>query len=169
MQAQPVPQADDDDHPPPAGAVAIELVGLDAGTTATASVKATVALAALLTQQGHTGEARVRLVDDAAMTRLHREHKGLDSTTDVLTFDLAESDQLDADIVVCLEEARRQADARGIPVQHELLLYIVHGILHCLGENDDTDANAERMHAREDELLTAIGVGPVYSRPEQTP
>lgn len=112
------------------------------------------------------GEARVRVVDDADMARAHERYKDTPGTTDVLTFDLAEdpAEPLDADLLVCIDEARRQADARRIPVEHELLLYITHGILHCSGCNDHTPHAADLMHAREDQLLTAAGIGPVFSR-----
>ncbi|MEM9165631.1 MAG: rRNA maturation RNase YbeY [Planctomycetota bacterium] len=153
---------DGPDHPPSAETLVLEPLG-----DTTPEFRTLLgALAAALAEQGIRGEARVCVVDDAEVTRLHREHKGLDTTTDVLTFDLSEGDELDADITVCIDEARRQANARCHPVEHELLLYAVHGILHCLGENDDTDDNAKRMHTREDDLLTELGIGPIYAVPE---
>ncbi len=117
-----------------------------------------------------TGEVRVRLVNDAEMARLHERHTGVGGTTDVLTFDLRNraGDPLDTDLVVCVDEARRQADARGLTVEHELLLYIVHGILHC-GEHDDHDpAAAALMHQTEDRVLAALGLGAAYDRPVRT-
>jgi len=126
-------------------------------------------LAAALSELAATGEARVRIVGDREMTDLHARHKGDATTTDVLTFDLSERDgdarPLDVDLIVCLDEAERQAADRGHGVGEELLLYAVHGVLHCLGFDDATDAAAERMHAEEDRLLAAIGVGPVFARP----
>ena len=114
------------------------------------------------------GEVRVRVVGDAEMDGLHRKHTGVAGTTDVLTFDLRDMGlgPLDVDIVVCLDEAQRQAGARGHGVERELLLYVVHGLMHCLGHDDHEEAACARMHAAEDALLTAIGVGPVYARPE---
>lgn len=116
-----------------------------------------------------SGEIRVRIVRDDEMTALHARTMGIDETTDVLTFDLLEGDadregRIDADIVVCADEAARQAAQRGHDLEKELLLYIVHGALHCVpGFDDLTDADSRRMHAAEDEILRAIGVGPVYS------
>jgi probable rRNA maturation factor len=102
------------------------------------------------------------------MDALHRRHTGVAGTTDVLTFDLREMGlgPLDVDIVVCLDEADRQAASRGHAVERELLLYVVHGLMHCLGHDDHEEAACARMHAAEDAVLTAIGVGPVYARPE---
>lgn len=102
----------------------------------------------------------VRLVGDARMTDLHRRHLGLDSTTDVLTFGHDDADEVD--IAVCVDEARRQASGRGHALGQEVLLYAVHGLLHCSGFDDRTAADAAAMHAEEDRILGAIGVGAVY-------
>lgn len=147
----------------------------------------------------HTGEVRAKVINDAQMADAHRRTLGLDSTTDVLTFDLsayagpnaggagrsggangpASSESargstgtagahlappLDVDLLICVDEARRQSAARGHSIERELLLYILHGVLHCLGEDDHDPTDAARMHAREDEVLDAIGVGATFSR-----
>ncbi len=72
---------------------------------------------------------------------------------------------LDTDILVCLDEANRQSTARGYPCERELLLYTLHGVLHCIGFDDHEEADFEAMHAAEDAVLAAIGVGPVFHRP----
>lgn len=113
------------------------------------------------------GEIRVDIVDDAAMSHAHMEYLEIEGTTDVLTFDLANGGSadgmpLDVDIMICLDEAARQAHKLGHPVEHEMTLYIIHGVLHCLGYDDITEAGAARMHAEEDRLLTAAGIGAVF-------
>ena len=112
------------------------------------------------------GEIRARLIGDAEMAELHGRHMADATTTDVLTFDHAPdaAAPLDVDLALCVDEARRQADARGGPVERELLLYFIHGALHCMGYDDADEASAAAIHAREDETLTAIGVGPVYAK-----
>lgn len=70
---------------------------------------------------------------------------------------------LDADLAIGLGVAAREATARGHDVFREVMLYIVHGMLHCLGHDDHDDADSERMHAREDVVLTAIGFGPTFA------
>ncbi|VAX42159.1 hypothetical protein MNBD_PLANCTO03-1432, partial [hydrothermal vent metagenome] len=77
-----------------------------------------------------------------------------------------EGQPLDVDLLLCVDEARRQAEARGFTIERELLLYLVHGVLHCLGYDDHTEADAARMHAEEDRLLEAAGVGATYALPE---
>lgn len=120
---------------------------------------------AALVSAGAVGEVRARVVGDDEMADSHRRWSGVAGTTDVLTFDLREdrTGPLDVDLLVCADEARRQAEARGFPVERELLLYIVHGVLHCLGFDDHDEAAAARMHAEEDRLLEAAGVGATYA------
>jgi probable rRNA maturation factor len=115
---------------------------------------------------GAAGEIRMRLVDDAEMASSHERHCGVPGTTDVITFDMsASADALDVDLLLCVEEAARQGAGRGIPVERELLLYFVHGMLHCMGHDDRDEVSSRSMHAREDEILAAIGVGATYDRP----
>lgn len=124
--------------------------------------------AAAAGQLGVTGEVRVRVVDDAAMAAAHERYAGVGGTTDVLTFDLSEgpaTGELDTDLLVCLDEAARQARDRGHSPRRELLLYIVHGVLHCLGHDDHTEAGFARMHELEDRVLEAIGVGATFGTP----
>lgn len=113
------------------------------------------------------GSVALSIVDDDKMADLHLFHSGIEGTTDVLTFDLREEESgaLDVEIVVCRDEALRQS-GDGKPVERELLLYLLHGVLHCLGFDDHDPAEFERMHAREDEILNAIGVGSVYDSGE---
>ena len=109
------------------------------------------------------GSVALSIVDDEKMAELHLFHSGIEGTTDVLTFDLREDESgaLDVEIVVCHDEALRQS-GDGKPVERELLLYLLHGVLHCLGFDDHDPVEFERMHAREDEILGAIGVGSVF-------
>jgi len=78
-------------------------------------------------------------------------------------------DHVQGDLVICMDEAARQAVSRGHETRLEVLLYAVHGLLHLLGYDDHNPQDAEAMHRREDELLTAIGYGPVYSRDQREP
>jgi len=118
-------------------------------------------------QAGVTGgELRVHLINDNEMSDAHLAHCGIAGTTDVITFNLHSEPgtSLDADLLVCIDEAQRQANDRGHTLERELLLYILHGILHCLGYDDTDDESFEAIHAREDEILRAIGVGETFNR-----
>lgn len=107
----------------------------------------------------------VRIVSDATMTALHEQHCRIAATTDVLTFPETEgSDRsIRADIAVCIDEAARQAATHGYRVERELLLYIIHGLLHCAGFDDREPDEYALMHAEEDRILRAIGVGSTFA------
>ena len=108
----------------------------------------------------------VAIVDDRTMSSLHAAYLNDPATTDVLTFPLSGPDEpLEVDIAICLDEARRRAAERGHSVETELLLYVIHGLLHCTGYDDQTPTDADRMHREEDRLLGEIGLGPVYHAP----
>lgn len=120
------------------------------------------------THMGLGGQVRVRLVRDAEMAELHQRTTGVPGTTDVLTFDLRDDPDpadrvLDVDVVLCTDEARRQASERGHSVIAELTLYLVHALLHCTGHDDHDDAGYARMHEAEDRVLRAIGLGPIFA------
>lgn len=112
-------------------------------------------------------ELGVAVVDDEAMAELHRRHMGIDGPTDVLTFDLSDRPgEVVGDVAICLDEARRQAAERGHAVELEVLLYALHAVLHLTGYDDVDEASAAAMHAREDELLRAVGLPAVYASGE---
>ncbi|MCI0363156.1 MAG: rRNA maturation RNase YbeY [Phycisphaerales bacterium] len=106
----------------------------------------------------------VLIVADSEIVELHRRHSGHDQTTDVLTFDLSGSGSgpIDADIAINVDEAARQSTQRGHSPQRELLLYALHGILHCAGFDDHDEAGYRSMHQAEDRILQAIGVGATF-------
>lgn len=111
----------------------------------------------------------VLLVGDAAMDAAHRRYMDVAGTTDVMSFPAHdESDPtapVEADLIVCIDVAAREAAARGHPCDREILLYAVHGALHACGYRDDTPESALAIHAEEDRILALGGGGVVYARP----
>jgi probable rRNA maturation factor len=106
----------------------------------------------------------VRVVNDATMIQLHQDHSNIAETTDVLTFDNGSSEaSIHADIAICSDVASRALGDRNHALNEELLLYVVHGMLHCIGFDDHDEEAHLKMHEEEDRILTAIGVGPVWS------
>jgi probable rRNA maturation factor len=91
-------------------------------------------------------EVSIVLVSDRRMAALHRQFMGLSGPTDVITFQHGE-------IFVNTEEARRNARRFGISLGQELRLYIVHGLLHLHGFDDENSAAAEKMHAAQRRIL----------------
>lgn len=106
----------------------------------------------------------VALVDDRRIAEVNEQYLGHQGPTDVLSFDLSgpESEGIDGELVISVETASREAAARGHEPDAEALLYAIHGTLHLIGLDDDTDENAAGMHAIEDDILTELGVGAVY-------
>jgi rRNA maturation RNase YbeY len=109
-------------------------------------------------------EISIRIVNDETMSTLHSKHSGIEGSTDVLTFDRgSDEDTIRADIAICFDVAEREAEPRKNSIQNEMLLYILHGLLHCCGFDDHDDATHQEIHAEEDRILTAIGIGAVWS------
>lgn len=99
---------------------------------------------------GHSSFA-VRLVGDRTMRRWNRDFRGKDATTDVLSFpgsDTPEGPHL-GDVAICVPQAERQARECGHTLGRELRLLVLHGMLHCLGHDHETDrGEMERLERR---------------------
>ena len=112
----------------------------------------------------------VAVVGEERMSALNLRHRGEARSTDVLAFEhSAAREPLEADIVVCADEAERQATQHGHRAEQELLLYALHGVLHCAGFDDHDEDHSAAMHAEEDRILCAIGVGPTFARGSRRP
>jgi probable rRNA maturation factor len=112
-------------------------------------------------------EISILLVDDRRMAKLHKQWLGISGPTDVITFDLSESGAarphearagLQGDIVVSAETARRTARQLGWTPRQELILYLLHGVLHLTGYDDILPADRRLMRAREKSLLQQLGL-----------
>jgi probable rRNA maturation factor len=106
----------------------------------------------------------IAVVGDRRMRRLNRDYHGVDATTDVLAFPLEDSRGGAAgpagEVIVCAPVAARAGRRHGHPARWELLLYVVHGVLHLLGESDARPAAALRMRRLERRALRSIGYDP---------
>ncbi len=103
-------------------------------------------------------EVDLAVVDSRQIASLNRNYLRHAGPTDVLSFDLSEADGqgIRSQLVVCGDVAVRQAQTHGQAPQRELMLYVVHGLLHLMGYEDQTVRGAARMHAREEEILEAF-------------
>jgi probable rRNA maturation factor len=100
------------------------------------------------------------------MSILHKRFLNHSGPTDVLTFELEHDPRgrpTSGEIVICSTVARVNAKKLGHPLSHELLLYALHGLLHLSGFDDRTASTFAAMHAKEDEILTRLGIGPVFA------
>jgi probable rRNA maturation factor len=82
--------------------------------------------------------AAVAFVDDAAMQEMNGRYRGKDRSTDVLSFPADDAGHL-GDIAIATPTARRQARRRRHPAGREARLLILHGFLHLLGYDHETD------------------------------
>ena len=92
------------------------------------------------------GEIFIWLISDRRMALLHRKFLGQSGPTDVLTFQHGE-------IFISVETARRHARAFGNSLLRELKLYIVHGLLHLHGFDDQTSDKSQKMKAAQERIL----------------
>ncbi len=130
------------------------------------------------------GQVSLLLADDDTVRELNREFRGVDRTTDVLSFsadhaghwagdeappDAVEPGEVDfpmpdgeppplGDIVVSVPQANRQAEGQGVPLLQELALLIVHGALHLLGYDHYEDEERDAMRELERAALAQIFV-----------
>jgi probable rRNA maturation factor len=95
------------------------------------------------------GSLGVRFCGSRAMRRTNRDFRGRDSVTDVLSFPGSDGPPGEAhlgDILICVPRARQQAAERAHSVQRELGLLLLHGVLHCLGyDHESDDGEMERL------------------------
>jgi probable rRNA maturation factor len=125
------------------------------------------AIQAALEHHGrHSARIGVAIVNDEEMATAHETYLADSGTTDVITFDMSDeqSDDIEGELMICLDVARRESARRGHSVEAELVLYVVHGVLHLLGYDDTTDESFAAIHAMENELLESLGFGRVFDR-----
>lgn len=138
----------------------VEWGGLEAPEAARRLAERAVA-AALARDRLTRCRLSVLVVDEAESARLHAEHFGDPSPTDVMSFPDGSRDPADGrrrlgDLAVCLPIAAREAAARGHPLAHEFALYVLHGCLHLLGFDDRDDAARAEMEAVQQALMAAV-------------
>lgn len=95
---------------------------------------------------GHASSLSVRFLSSRAMRELNARYRGRDRATDVLSFpgeETPEGRHL-GDIAIAVPVARRQAKDRGHSLERELKMLLLHGLLHCLGHDHETDSGQMR-------------------------
>lgn len=126
----------------------------------------------VMREEGYPDDAEVTLlfVDEKEMTAYNAKFLKREGPTDVLAFPVEELipgvvPDLDpqgpplmlGDVVIAPAYVRRQAVKHGVTFDDEMALMVTHGILHLLGYDHIDDDDAERMEAREAELLAKMG------------
>jgi probable rRNA maturation factor len=103
------------------------------------------------------------ITDNDQIQELNQRYRGIDKSTDVLAF---ETDFLDpdletrylGDVVISYPLAKIQAETRGHELEVELQLLTVHGILHLLGYDHETEAKKTEMWAVQSRILNKMGL-----------
>jgi len=100
------------------------------------------------------------LTDDPGIHELNRDWRGYDKPTDVLSWPQEEdapeeegAPDLLGDVAISIDTAARQAATRGWGVEEEVALLLVHGILHLLGHEDESEEGSEGMKRIETRIL----------------
>lgn len=125
-----------------------------------------------LAQEGITAVPVVSLyiTDDDEVRELNRQYRGVDATTDVLSFPLLDNKTSPfvappdgrlhlGDVMVSYPRAVEQAADYGHSVDRELSYLVVHGLLHLLGYDHETDEDQTKMRVHEEAVLSRLGQG----------
>jgi probable rRNA maturation factor len=137
-------------------------------------------------------ELSILFVGDRRMRILNRQYRGMDKTTDVLSFPMLSPEELKrgkpgvscpekspashirasapslplGDIVISLQRAKRQAEEQGVSLNEELTRLLIHGLLHLMGYDHEQSLYLKRkMEKKEIELLMRLsdrGHGPIH-------
>ena len=112
------------------------------------------------------GEVCVRVVDETESRTLNRRYRGKDKPTNVLSFpadiELPEG-RVWGDIVICAPVVAAEAEAQGKALEAHFAHMVVHGVLHLLGYDHESGADAETMESLETEILGRFGIGDPYA------
>ncbi len=100
----------------------------------------------------HEAELSIALVDDKYISKMNSQYREKDGPTDVLSFEQEDSKVI-GDVVISLETASRQASKLGHGLEKEASFLLIHGILHLLGYDHDTEENKEKMEAIQRQYL----------------
>lgn len=94
---------------------------------------------------------------DGEIASLNRRFLKKSNPTDVLSFNLSDDqDDIFGEIIISVDTAMHQAKENNVPLYQELLLLSIHGLLHLLGEKDDTMAATKRMRRLEERAMRRV-------------
>jgi probable rRNA maturation factor len=110
---------------------------------------------AVRAQVAHGREFHCLVTGDAELRSLNLRFRGKDAATDVLSFPSGASDPI-GEIAVSLGRARAQARERGHSIEEEVCVLLLHGILHLLGMDHETDSG--QMARREIRWQRKLGL-----------
>ncbi|WP_082610027.1 rRNA maturation RNase YbeY [Bosea sp. Root381] len=133
------------------------------------AIQAALAVAPVRPSEG--AELSLLLTDDKRIRVVNRDWRGFDKATNVLSFPAAPPARIATspvlgDIVIAYETVEREAQAEGKSLSDHFSHLVIHGLLHLLGEDHETDAEAERMEGLEIAALAELGIADPYAEGE---
>ena len=112
------------------------------------------------TRTAAAGELCLVLADDTLQRRLNHDFRGADKSTNVLSFEGAPASL--GDVVLALETIAAEADSQGKSLADHVAHLVVHGVLHLMGYDHQTGAEARRMERLEAAILAGLGIADPY-------
>lgn len=152
--------------------VVVRNEGWDDIAVAAALQSAALAAFAAATEQRGAYEVALVLTDDENIQTLNRDWRGEDKPTNVLSFPAGGAPvgdvRLLGDVVLALETVSREADALGIPTQTHAQHLTVHGMLHLLGLDHESEQEAAQMESLESQIMVSLGAADPYADRERS-
>ncbi|MBI3773493.1 MAG: rRNA maturation RNase YbeY [Gammaproteobacteria bacterium] len=122
---------------------------------------------AVVNKERDDAELTIRIVDAKEIRELNRDYRHKDSATNVLSFPFEAPPGVDlpllGDVVICAAVVLEEARAQGKTPEAHWAHMVVHGVLHLLGYDHISDADAEVMERREVEILAGLGYADPYA------
>jgi probable rRNA maturation factor len=110
-----------------------------------------------MTGTDKTRVINIILVSNDTIKDLNNTYRGKETPTDVLTFPAELDDEL-GDVFISLDKAKQQAEDYGHTVTRELAFLTIHGFLHALGYDHQTDTEKKAMFALQNAILDALKI-----------
>jgi probable rRNA maturation factor len=125
----------------------------------------------VLVQHPEPVELVIRLVDEAESRQLNHTYRGKESPTNVLSFPFEAPPEvatpLLGDLVICVPVVAREAREQGKALEYHWAHMVIHGLLHLLGYDHQTDEEAQLMESRERELLRQLHFPSSYNEEDR--
>ncbi|MDP3748485.1 MAG: rRNA maturation RNase YbeY [Phenylobacterium sp.] len=110
------------------------------------------------------GSVTLLLTDDQSVRELNLRFRQKDSATNVLSFPAPQNPERHlGDVALAYGVCAREAAEQGKPLAHHLQHLVAHGVLHLVGYDHETDAEAEQMEGLERVILAGLGVPDPYA------
>ena len=101
-------------------------------------------------------QVKINLIfcDNDKLNSFKREYFDDDVLTDIVTFPIKNDNDLEAEIYISVEMAKINAEEFNVSLDNELSRLIIHGVLHLIGFNDDTEDSKKVMFLKQEEIIS---------------